>query len=365
MQDKELCQHILGLSSPWSVSKVELDTEAETINVKVTHPSKTTFDCPECGKSLACYDHVGERQWRHLDSCQYRTILCASVPRVKCPEHGVKQVAVPWAEKNSRFTMLFERLAIDLLLATQTVKGAQGILRISWDQTRHLLKRAVARGQARKVDKLMTKIGIDEKAFRKGQSYMTLICDLQTSTVEAIAEGNNTESANACFSQLSNDQINAIEAIAMDMSAAYVRAAKESIPLAEGKIVHDIFHVMKLANEAVDKVRRQEHRELSGEGDQRLSRTKYLWLTDWTSRTRGSCSPTPVISVESAVIQLVKPRHSRRGFFYLKSITYGLAPFLSLEDCPVTQNIGMSRFSGHGFRLKASTQSKIDFTEFQ
>jgi len=153
-----------------------------------------------------------------------------------------------------------------------------GILRISWDQTWHILARAVKRGQAKKIAKLMPRIGIDEKAFKKGQSYMTMIYDLDNSTVEAISEGNNTESGNACFSQLSEDQINSVEAIAMDMSAAYVKAAKQSIPLAEQKIVHDRFHVMKLVNEAVDKVRKQEHRELSLEGDKRLAKTKYVWL---------------------------------------------------------------------------------------
>ena len=134
MESKELYQHILGLQCPWFVSDVKLDTTAEQIEIRVKHPRGTKFCCPQCDQSLSCYDHVDERQWRHLDSCQYKTILCASVPRVKCPEHGVKQVSVPWAEKSSRFTLLFERFAIDLLLATQTVKGAMGILRISWDQ---------------------------------------------------------------------------------------------------------------------------------------------------------------------------------------------------------------------------------------
>ena len=278
MESNELYQQILGLQSPWFISDVKLDTTAEQIELRVEHPRGTKFCCPECDQSFACYDHVDERQWRPLDSCQYKTILRVSTPRVKCPDHGVKQVSVPWAEKSSRFTLLFERFAIDLLLATQTVKGAMGILRISWDQTWHILTRAVKRGQAKKVAKLMPRIGIDEKAFKKGQSYMTMIYDLDNSTVEAISEGNNTGSGNACFSQLSEEQIDAVEAIAMDMSAAYVRAAKQSIPLAEEKIVHDRFHVMKLVNEAVDKVRKQEHRELSLEGDKRLAKTKYVWL---------------------------------------------------------------------------------------
>ena len=218
MQDKELYQQILGLSSPWTVSEVQLDQQAQEVRVHVDHPRGAKFCCPECGSELSCHDHAEERRWRHLDSCQFKTVLIARTPRVKCAEHGVKNASVPWAEKGSRFTLMFERFAIDVLLAAQTVKGAQSILRTSWDETWHILTKAVERGKARKTDKAMPRIGIDEKAFRKGQSYITLIYDLDTSTVEAIADGNDTESGNACFSQLSQSQRDSVEAIAMDMS---------------------------------------------------------------------------------------------------------------------------------------------------
>ncbi len=282
MHDKELYRHILGLESPWSVAEVKLDTENQQINIYVDHPRGTNFRCPECdsecNEPLPCYDHAPQRQWRHLDSCQFQTILHAKPPRVKCPTHGVKQANVPWAEKGSRFTIFFERFAIDVLLATQTVRGAMSILGTKWDQTWNILQRAVQRGKDRKEAKPLPRIGIDEKAFAKGQSYITLLYDLDASTVEAISDGNDTESGNACFSQLSSAQIQSVQAVAMDMSAAYVKATKQSIPLAEGKIVHDRFHVMQLATKAVDKVRRGEHRQLQQDGDNRLANTKYLWI---------------------------------------------------------------------------------------
>jgi transposase len=279
VQDKELYQHLLGLAGPWHVVSVELDHSRQEIRVHVEHPRGIRFACPDCQTELACHDHAEERRWRHLDSCQFKTILVAKAPRVKCPTHGVKTVTVPWAEKNSRFTLLFERLAIDVLQATQTIQGAQSVLRTSWDETWHILCKAVARGKLRKTDRPLPRIGIDEKAFRKGQNYITLIYDLDQSTVEAIADGNDTESGNACFSQLSESQIGSIEAIAMDMSASFVKSAKTCVPLAETKIVHDRFHVMKLATEAVDRVRRREHRRLSEQRDPRLSGTRYLWLS--------------------------------------------------------------------------------------
>ncbi len=95
MEGKELHQHVLGLDTPWPVRDVNLDLELQQIDIYVGHPSGTKFCCPECAQALWCYDHAPARKWRHLGSCRYKTILHASVPRVRCPEHGVKQVKVP------------------------------------------------------------------------------------------------------------------------------------------------------------------------------------------------------------------------------------------------------------------------------
>lgn len=92
MQARELYQEILGLKSPWSVSKVTLNLEQQQADVFVEHPSGTKFCCPECSETLPCYDHTSERQWRHLDSCQFKTVMHASIPRVNCPKHGVVTV---------------------------------------------------------------------------------------------------------------------------------------------------------------------------------------------------------------------------------------------------------------------------------
>ena len=281
MRDAELYQQILGLESPWTVSKVHLDAEAQEIVVDVTHPDQTKFCCPKCQLELSCYDHTQTRRWRHLDSCQFRTILRGSVPRVKCPQHGVKQVEVPWASPRSRFTLLFESFAISLLQATQTVQGARSILQLSWSATWRILERAVERGMARRHSHPLPRIGIDEKSFKKGHSYITLIYDLDKSNVQAIVEGRDEAAANACFSQLLPGQIETVEAIAMDMSASFVKSAKANIPLAEEKIVHDRFHVMKLANEAVDKVRKEENKRLREANDNTLVGAKYLFLKNY------------------------------------------------------------------------------------
>src|SRR5690606_18506829 len=94
------------------------DTKARHVSVYAVHDKDATFSCPECGSRCPLYDHDEERSWRHLDSCQFETHLRARLPRVKCNEHGVRQARVPWAEPKSRFTLMFERFAIDVLLET-------------------------------------------------------------------------------------------------------------------------------------------------------------------------------------------------------------------------------------------------------
>jgi len=96
-------------------------------------------------------------------------------------------VRVPWAEPDSRFTRLLERLAIDLLLECD-VSGAAGILGLSWDEAWGIQERAVKRGHARKGERVVTQIGVDEKAAAKGHRYLTLVCDLEQGTVEHIAD---------------------------------------------------------------------------------------------------------------------------------------------------------------------------------
>lgn len=277
MDSNELYRHLLGLGEPWTVERVDLDVAQMHVEVYAGHASGARFACPECGQVLAVYDHLAERVWRHLDSCQFLTYLHARPPRVACPEHGVRQVRLPWAEAGSRFTHLFEVLAIEVLLATN-VKRAAEILRITWDEAWHLMERAVIRGRAAKAGALPTHLGVDEKAIAKGHRYMTLVCDLKAATVEYIGEERKEESLAAYFKAFPAKQRQAIEAICLDMWPAYINACQAQVPQAEHKMVFDRFHIMRHVLEAVDTVRKREHRALLEDGDTTLAKSKYLWL---------------------------------------------------------------------------------------
>lgn len=288
MRDTELYQRVLGLSEPWSVRRVELKLAEKRVDVWVEHRLGVKWQCPQCdseskskgepSKELTCYDHAEERVWRHLDTCQFQTHLHARPPRVACPDHGVVNVALPWADAHSRFTLLMESWIIEVLLECATVTGAASLTGLTWDEVFRIMERAVVRGRASKQAHPLTQIGVDEKAFRKGHSYMTVVCDLNRSTVEYVSEGRMAESLGEYYRSLDSARLAGIEAIAMDMWEPYVKATMEHVPLASEKIVFDKFHIMKHMNEAVDEVRREEHRELTERDDDRLKGTKHWWL---------------------------------------------------------------------------------------
>jgi transposase len=284
MDSVELYRQLLGLTVPWTVERVELDMATQRVDVHVEHPAGSRFSCPVCGRELGVYDHLAERAWRHLDSCQFLTYLHARPPRVACPEHGVHQVSLPWAQTGSRFTNLFEALAINVLLAANIKKAAE-ILRITWDEAWHLMERAVQRGRAAKGDDVPKRIGIDEKAIAKGHRYMTLVCDLDDSTVEYIGEDRKEASLAVYFDAVPGNQCGQIEAISLDMWPAYINACRDKVPGADGKMVFDRFHIMRHVVEAVDKVRKQEHKALMASGDATLAKSKYLWLTNPANMT--------------------------------------------------------------------------------
>ncbi len=104
MQDTALYQYLLGLNSPWTVSRVQLNVKGQCVDVWAEHPEGALWACPKCAQEFPLYDHAEERTWRHLDSCQYQTYLHARIPRVACGEHGVVQVKVPWAEAPYKLT---------------------------------------------------------------------------------------------------------------------------------------------------------------------------------------------------------------------------------------------------------------------
>jgi len=238
------------------------------------------WPCPICERSGSTYDHTAERAWRHLDSCQFQTFLHARPPRVRCPEHGVHQVRLPWAEPHARFTTLFEHFALVVLKGADVARAA-AILRLTWDEAWHLVERAVARGQLAQRTPVPTHLGVDEKAIARGPKYATIVYDLDRGTVVDLARDRQKESLAGYYAGLTPTQRASIQGVSMDLWAPFREATLAALPDAAGKIVYDRFHVTQILIDALDTVRAAEHRERRRAGDRQRGADRRLW---WKSR---------------------------------------------------------------------------------
>jgi transposase len=202
------------------------------------------------------------------------------VPRIKCGEHGVRQVRVPWAEDRSRFTAMFEALVIDWLLATENIAAVAKGMRLTWKEVSAIRGRAVGRGLKRRGRApLPASVGVDETSITRGHEYITVVNALSEARVLDVIDDRTEQSLDAFWSQYGPGERAAVENVAMDMWPPYINSTRKHLPLADEKIVFDKFHILKHLSDAVDKVRRREHRELLGRDDRRLEKTRYLWLT--------------------------------------------------------------------------------------
>lgn len=279
MKDTELYTALLRLHYPWQVREVKLDVRAERVDVWVEGAPAAKWSCPECGTTAPIYDHAEEREWRHLDTCDCKTYLHARLPRVKCPDHGVRQVKPTWAKPGAQFTLLFESRVIDTLRECD-VTGTTRLTGTTWDEAWGIMEKAVKRGLARKQRRVPQYLSVDEKSFAKRHRYETLICDRQRGTVEYVVDDRQQQSLEQYYRQFTAEELADVKAVAMDMWDPYIAATKAYVPGAVEKIVFDKFHVVRIVTEAVDKVRRQEHKLLMAQGDGRLKGTKHLWLAN-------------------------------------------------------------------------------------
>jgi transposase len=275
MKDTQLYEQLLGLSKPWSVERVEVDLDGGLITVHVKCERDVVWGDPETGEDRAHVHGWVTRQWRHLDTCQLQTRIVAEVPRLKLESGRVEDAAVPWAERYSRLTLLMEAFIIRLLGAASCIKRVASLMRLDWHTVNAVMNRAVQRGMQRRTQQPVRHLGMDEKSFLRDQSYSSVLTDLDRRRVLDVVPGRSLEDAKTLLGTLTQEQRQAVRAVVIDMWPGYMSAVRE---MTGADIVHDKFHVSRYLNEAVDRVRRAEHKRLSAQGDSSLTGTKYLWL---------------------------------------------------------------------------------------
>ena len=271
MNENELFQAALGLLPPWLVSRCTFDESAGRLDIHLDFPRGGVFSCPVCSAPCKAYD-TDTLTWMHLNFFQHQAFLHARTPRVECARCGIHRVAVPWARPDSGFTLLFEAMVVMLAKSMPILAVARFVQEhdtLVWRIVTHYVDAARAKADHSGV----TQVGVDETAARRGQKYVSLFVDLEQRRVLFATPGKDatTVAAFAKDLQAHGGDPEAVTEVSADMSQAFTAGVATSLPNAE--LTFDKFHVVKLVNDAVDKVRRLErldHPELVG--------SRYVWL---------------------------------------------------------------------------------------
>jgi transposase len=308
MKDTELLQMALGLAPPWQVSTAEFDPEEKRLDIRLDFPKGSTFSCPTCGLvGLKAYDTI-EKTWRHLNFFQHEVFLTARVARIDCDNCGTHLVDVPWARSGSGFTLLFEAM-IMVLAKSMPIKNIAAFVNEHDTRLWRILHHYV--GEARKTaDHSQVKhVGMDETSRRRGHNYVSLFVDLEETNVLFATDGKDASTVNRFKEDLIDHggDPNAIEEMCCDMSPAFISGVKKQFP--EAHITFDKFHVLKILNEAVDQVRREEAKDRP-----ELKGSRYIWLKNQPNLKASQAEQLEQLIIKKLNLKTIRAYHIKLNF---------------------------------------------------
>jgi transposase len=252
------------------IRRVYLDPEGLMLEVAPTTRVPICSGC--CKRVRAVHDTYEGRRWRHLDVAGLRLWLRYQIRRVRCPRCGVTVELVPWAEPQSWFTFDFEQ-HVAYLAQRADKTTISTLMRIAWATVGSIIERVVARHQPGDALDGLRLIGVDELSYRRHHEYVTVVVDHERGAVVWAHEGKDAATLRAFFEELGNERCAKLEAVTLDLSAAYIKAVTEASPKA--RLIFDRFHVQRLAHDALDTVRRQQWRAADTEQKDAIKGTRF------------------------------------------------------------------------------------------
>ena len=274
MQPEALFGMALGIVPPWEVTEVSFSKESNRLDITIDFQRGASFVCPVCGALAPAYDTT-EKTWQHLNFFQYEAYLHARVPRVNCPNEGcgVKQIQVPWARAGSGFTLLFEALVMTMA-RDMPVNVMARLFSVTDTRLWRVINAYVEMARAKDDYSGVRRLGIDETSVKKGHDYVSFFFDLDNRKLLFGIEGKDNETVKDFIADLKKhggDPEQITDAV-IDMSKAFIKGVKEQLPNAV--TTFDKFHLIKLMNEAMGKIRAEEAKQFP----EFLKRSRYLFL---------------------------------------------------------------------------------------
>jgi transposase len=310
----------LGLSGPWRVVRTEFDPEATQLDLYLDFERGARFACPakDCAHGDCSVHDTEAKTWRHLDFFQHKAFLHARLPRVRCPEHGVRQVSVPWARPGSGFTLLFEALALSFAAAMPMAKVA-AMTREHDTRIWRVVEHHVRAARDQQDFSAVRKVGMDETSARKGQDYISIFADMELGQVLFATEGRCAQTV-ACFAadlaEHGGDPAKVTDT-SSDMSTAFISGISQYLPNA--RMTFDRYHLAAKLSEAIDTVRRAEVATRP-----ELKHTRWLWLKNYANLSAKQQSELHRLMRPSAQLATARAQRWREDFqaFYDQDPSY-------------------------------------------
>ena len=311
MLANNLFELALHIQEPWYIKEIKFDVENKRLDIHIDFRkgSKFHYESPEdnINGDFKAYD-TQDKQWRHLNFFEHECCLHARVPRIKIGEKSIRLIEVPWSGLSNGFTMLFEALVLQLA-SHMPVHTVGKIVNESDYKIWAMLQRYVTKALADSDHSQLTAVGMDETSKRKGHDYITLFVDLIEKRTVFIAEGKDHETVRAFVDDLKrhNGSPDNIKDVSCDMSPAFIKGVKDYLPKAD--ITFDRFHIMKILNNAVDTVRKQEVKM-----NPMLKGSRYIFLKNECNLTKNQRDKRQELSISKLNLKSIRALHIRENF---------------------------------------------------
>lgn len=301
----QLFEAALHIEDPYYIKNITFNAQKKRLDIYIDFKRGSSFLYEN--KSFKAYD-TKEKQWRHLNFFEYKCYLHVRAPRVKMDNGNVRLVSMPWEGKNTGFTMLFEAFILQLCMA-MPVKQVSKIIGEGDEKPWRMLEKYVVAARELEDFSDLESIGMDETSQKKHHDYISLFVDMKKRKTIFIAEGKSSQTVENFTDDLEkhNGHAQNIVNVSCDMSPAFIKGVRENLPNAE--ITYDKFHILKIINDAVDKVRKKEAATFGI-----LKNTKYIFLKNSRNLTERQSKKLADLSISKLNIKSIRALHIRENF---------------------------------------------------
>ncbi len=311
MITKDLFERALNIQAPWYLKNIEFNEAEKRLDLYIDFKEGAVFHYESSEENIQgdfkAYD-TKEKIWRHLNFFEHECYLHARVPRVKVNEKIIRLIKAPWSGVSPGFTILFEALVLQLA-SNMPVHTVSKIIKESDAKIWNLLKKYVEQALLLNDYRDLHAVGMDETSMKKGHDYITLFVDLLKKRTIYIAPGKDSDTVESFTNDLvlHNGDPEAIKDVSCDMSPAFIKGVKKHLP--EANITFDKFHIMKILNKAVDKVRKQELAT-----NPILKNSRYVLLKNRANLTIKQQSKREELSLPKLNLKSIRALHLRENF---------------------------------------------------